>query len=147
MGGVNSLKKYFLVVGAFLILLTIIACQTELEERMVLLDEKISRINISTSTGIGNMNEEVILTIKDKKSIKMIEKAITTAVKELRKVENLQPDYDIMVEYEGAFPTHGIHLWLGNENKESIFAYITFNSYYVTSPKMTNELRKIILSE
>ena len=117
---------------------------------MVLLDEKISEINISESNGIGDMNEDIILSIKDKKSIDIFKKAITTAAKQSGKVDITVPDYDVMVEYEadeGKLPTHGIHLWLGDENEQSTFMYVTNDSVYLTSPKMTKELRRLILSE
>ncbi len=76
--------------------------------------------------------------------------ASTTAVKQPGKVDITKPEYDVMVEYkadEGELPTHGIHLWLGKENEKSTFMYITDDSVYLTSPQMTKELRKLILSE
>ena len=59
------------------------------------------------------------------------------------------PEYDVMVEYtsaEGQFPTHGIHLWLGKENEKSMFMYIGDDEVYLTTPKMTEKLRTLILS-
>lgn len=114
---------------------------------MVLLDEGISEINISESNGTGEMNEDIILSIKDKKSIAIFEKSITTAVKQPGKVDISIPDYDVMVEYEAELPAHGIHLWLGDENEQSMFMYITDGSVYLTSPKITKELRRLILPE
>jgi hypothetical protein len=53
-----------------------------------------------------------------------------------------------MVEYEEGFPTHAIHLWLGEENEESILMYMVGEGEtYLTSSKTTNDLREIILSE
>lgn len=117
---------------------------------MVLLDEKISEIKISESNGTGEMNEEIILSIKEEESLDVFEKAITTSVKQPGEVKISEPDYDVMVEYEaeeGGLPTHGIHLWLGKENEKSTFMYITDDSIYLTSPQMTKELRRLILSE
>lgn len=130
--------------------ITMVACQTQQGETMVLLDEKLSEINISESNGTGEMNEEIILSIKDEKSIDVFEKAITTAVKQPGEVKIPEPDYGVMVEYEaeeGGLPTHGIHLWLGKENEKSTFMYITDDSIYLTSPQMTQELRRLISTE
>lgn len=116
---------------------------------MVLLDEEISEIQISKSNGTGEMNEDTILSIKDKESLDIFEKAITTAVKQSGKVDYAKPNYDVMVEYEsdgGGLPTHGIHLWLGKENEKSALMYITDDSIYLTSPQMTKKLRELILS-
>ncbi|MDA7026681.1 hypothetical protein PJ311_08680 [Bacillus sp. CLL-7-23] len=88
----------------------------------------------------------MILSIRDKESLDVFEKAITTAVKQSGKVA----DYDVVVEYEsdeGGLPPHGIHLWLGKENEKSTFMYMTDDSIYLTSPQMTKELRRLILSE
>ncbi|MBW8351065.1 hypothetical protein K0H71_16690 [Bacillus sp. IITD106] len=122
-------------------------CSTE---TMVLLDEEISEVNISKSKGFGEMNEEIILTFNDKKSLETFEKAITTAVKQSGKVDVSDPEYDIMVEYtpeKGALPTHALHLSLGKVNEKSIFMYMMDEAAYYTSPEMTNKLRKLILSD
>ncbi|MFJ7976645.1 hypothetical protein ACIQZI_13225 [Peribacillus sp. NPDC096379] len=125
-------------------------CQSPQAETMVLLDEKISEVKISKSKGFGGMNEEFILTFKDKESLDIFEKAITTAIKQLGKVDIAEPEYDVMVEYmaeEGELPTHGIHLWLGKENEKSTFMYIADDSVYLTSPQITKKLRMLIFSE
>jgi len=116
-------------------------------ETMALLDEKISQINISESNGAGEMNDEILLSINDKESLDVFEKVITTAIKQSSKVDKSKPDYDVMVEYEAGLPTHGIHLWLGKENEKSSFMYVTNDSIYLTSPQMTKELRRLLLSE
>ena len=130
--------------------IALIGCQLQQAETMVLLDERISEVKISKSKGFGGMNEDFILSFKDKKSLDIFEKAITTAVKQPGKVDISKPDYDVMVEYkadEGELPTHGIHLWLGKGNEKSTFMYITDDSIYLTSPQMTKKLRELILSE
>lgn len=53
-----------------------------------------------------------------------------------------------MVEYEGGFPTHAIHLWLGEENEKSTLMYMVGEGEtYITSSKTTNQIRKLILSD
>lgn len=144
------LKTVYSIFAIFSFAMALIGCQVQQAETMVLLDEKISEINISNSMGSGEMNEEIILSIKDMKSIDVFKKAITTAVKQPGKVDISKPDYDVMVEYgaeEGGLPTHGIHLWLGKENEKSSFMYITDDSIYLTSPQMTKKLRELILSD
>ncbi|USK86198.1 hypothetical protein [Peribacillus asahii] len=142
----KTIFSIFLVV-CFLILT---GCQSQQAETMVLLDEKISEVKISKSKGFGGMNEDFVLSFKDKKSIDIFKKAITTAVKQPGKVDITEPNYDVMVEYKSdgeGLPTHGIHLWLGKENEKSTFMYITNDTIYLTSPQMTKELRELILSE
>ncbi|MBY0098318.1 hypothetical protein H0185_16080 [Mesobacillus maritimus] len=125
-----------------------VGCQNNSENTMVLLDEKVSEINVSPSNGVGDMNLDISLSFKDKKSIKMFEQAIKTATKQKSDVYNLKPDYDVMVEYEGGLPTHAIHLWLGEEGEKSTLMYMVGEGEtYVTSSKMTSKLRKLILSE
>lgn len=135
-----------LILGLFLFA----GCGSQQAETMVLLDEKISEVKISKSKGFGEMNEDIFLSIKDKESLKIMEKAITTAIKQSGKVDITNPDYDVMVEYEskeGELPTHGLHLWLGEENEKSTFMYVTDDSIYLTSSKMTEKLRELLLSE
>lgn len=141
------MKAIFSILSIILAVITMTACQTEQAETMVLLDEKVSEVKISKSNGFGEMNEDIILSFKDKKSLDIFEKAITTAIKQPGKADISEPEYDVMVEYEGELPTHGIHLWLGKKDEKSTFMYITDDSVYLTSPQMTNKLRKLILSE
>ncbi|MEH7014603.1 hypothetical protein V7087_27975 [Neobacillus niacini] len=126
----------------------IAGCQSNQENTMVLLDEKVKEINISKSTGVGDMNQDIFLSINDRQSIKVFEKAIKTASKQKSDVNKAKPDYDVMVEYEGGFPTHAIHLWLGEENEKSILMYMVGEGEtYLTSSKTTNQIRKLILSD
>lgn len=118
-------------------------------ETMVLLDEEIAAVKISESEGHGDMNQEVKTSFTDNESIKIFETAILTAVEQKSDVDMLTPDYDVMVEYEtskGSLPTHGIHLWLGEEDGKSTFTYITDETTYLTTSKVTNELRELLLS-
>jgi len=126
----------------------LVGCQNNSENTMVLLDEKVSEINVSPSNGVGDMNLDISLSLKDKKSVKVFEQAIKTATKQRSDVVNAKPDYDVMVEYEGGLPTHAIHLWLGEEGEKSTLMYMVGEGEtYVTSSKMTSKLRKLILSE
>ena len=136
----------------FLLLLAgfsfIIGCQNNQENTMVLLDEKIKEINLSKSDGIGDMNQDLIFSFNDEQSIKLFEKVIKTAVKQQSDINGTKPDYDVMVEYDGGFPIHAIHLWLGEENEKSILTYMVGEGEtYLTSSKTTNQLRKLMLSE
>ncbi|WP_077624290.1 hypothetical protein [Sediminibacillus massiliensis] len=115
---------------------------------MVLLDEKIKEINISISNGAGEMNEEIIYSFQDEQSIKTVEQAIKTSVKEHQsKINKHLPEYDVMVEYDGGFPAHAIHLWLGEEGERSTLMYMVGEGEtYLTSTATTNQLRQLILS-
>ncbi|MCC3649382.1 hypothetical protein JGK52_22310 [Cytobacillus oceanisediminis] len=116
-------------------------------ETMVLLDEEIREIKVSKSEGLGGINEKIFISFKDRKSIAVFEKAIKTAVKQSGKTDINKPEYDIAVEYKGDLPSHGIHLWLGEDNAKSAFMYITNEDIYQTSPQMTKKLRSLIHSD
>lgn len=125
----------------------IVGCQNSEENTMVLLDEKVKEINVSKSNGIGDMNQDVILSFDDKESITVFEKAIRTAVKQPSSINATTPDYDVTVEYDGGFPIHAIHLWLGEEDEKSTLMYMVGEGEtYLTSSKATNQLRELILS-
>lgn len=124
-------------------------CQSETQtsETMVLLDENISSVEISESNGFGDMNEDIIQSFTDAKSIKVFQNAILTAQKQIGKVDVSEPEYDVMVQYisaEGQLPTHGIHFWLGKENENSMFMYLGDDEVYLTSAKNTQKLRTLI---
>jgi|SRR3954467_15920206 hypothetical protein len=126
----------------------IVGCQNTQENTMVLLDEKIKEINVSKSGGIGDMNQDIFFSFNDEQSIKLFEKAIKTAVKQQSDINGTKPDYDVMVEYDGGFPIHAIHLWVGEENEKSILMYMVGEGEtYLTSAKTTNQLRELMLSE
>ena len=138
------LYSLLLLAGLFFI----VGCQNSEENTMVLLDEKVKEINVSKSNGVGDMNQDIILSFDDKESIKVFEKAIRTAVKQQSNINETKPDYDVMVEYDGGFPTHAIHLWLGEEGEKSILMYMVGEGEtYLTSSKATDQLRKLILSK
>ena len=135
------LYSLFLLAGLSLI----VGCQNSDGTTMVLLDEKVKEINVSKSNGVGDMNQDIILSFDDKESIKVFEKAIRTAVKQQSNINESKPDYDVMVEYVGGFPTHAIHLWLGDEGEKSILMYMVGGETYLTSSKATDQLRELIL--
>ncbi|WP_456276763.1 hypothetical protein [Bacillus sp. AK128] len=130
-----------LVLSAF-----IVGCENQQQEnRMVLLEEKVARVNLSYSNGVGGMNEDIILTFEDRTSIKAFENAILTAVKQGSSIDERQPDFDIMVEYGEGLPAHAIHLWLGEEDEISAFMYMVGErETYITTSKTTNHLRELI---
>jgi hypothetical protein len=132
-----------------LILLAILSAGCQAPETMVLLDEKISEVNVSKSNGFGGMNEEILYSFQDKESLTKFENAIISAVRQPGKADISDPEYDVMVEYqpEGEFPAHGIHLWLGGENERSTFMYIGDDAVYLTSPAHTEKLRELIVEE
>ena len=126
----------------------IVGCQNNQENTMVLLDEKVKEIKVSKSSGVGDMNQDILLSFNDNHSIKVIEKAIRTAVKQQSDINEIKPDYDVMVEYDDGFPTHAIHLWLGEEDEKSTLMYMVGEGEtYLTSLRTTNQLRELILSE
>ena len=142
----RNIYSTIILLGVFLVL---VGCQPQVET-MVLLNEEISEINLSLSNGTGEMNDEIIFTVKDKKDVDIFKNAILTATKQNNYGKLEIPHYDVMVEYksdEGKLPTHAIHLWLGEENENSIFTYMLSDDVYFTSPKVTGELRGILLAE
>lgn len=135
------------IASLFVLMLMVLLGGCQEEGRMVLLDEKIDKIEVARSKGAGEVNvDEILLTFTDRKSVRNLEEAITSAVKKDANVPARTPDFDILVHYEKDLPTHAIHLWLGEENEESILTYMVGGGEaYVTSKKMTNELRKLLL--
>lgn len=132
----------------FVALSLLVGCQNLDDNRMVLLDEKVQEINVSKSNGMGDMNQDLLLSINDRQSIKVFENAIRTAVKQSTDVSGTAPDFDVMVEYGEGFPVHAIHLWLGEAGEESTLMYLVGEGEtYVTSAKATNQLREILLPQ
>lgn len=116
---------------------------------MVLLDgEEVDRINVSPSNGVGDINPEIMLSFSDKESIQVFEKAITSALGTGKEI-NGDPDFDIEVVYQEELPTHPIHLWLGAKDEESMMTYMvdSENTTYLTTSKLTNQLRSILDTE
>lgn len=115
---------------------------------MVLLHEKIEKVEVSESIGAGEVNDDILMTFSDRNSIRIFERAITSAVKKDAGVGESIPDFDILVGYEKGLPTHAIHIWLGEENEKSVLMYMVGEGQtYVISGKRTNELRELLLSD
>ncbi|MFV8829020.1 hypothetical protein [Alkalihalobacterium sp. APHAB7] len=124
-------------------------CQSPQVETMDLLDEKIGTIEITETIETGVINEDVLATLEDEKSIMIIEKAIRSAVQKTSNVdvEETLPNFNLIVNYKEGYPSHPIHIWLGEEDEESTFTYIFGDmETYMTSPEQTNKLRQILLS-
>ncbi|WP_068677298.1 hypothetical protein [Oceanobacillus sp. Castelsardo] len=139
------MKGIFSIIICFL---SLMGCSSQHGETMVLLDEKVAEVKISESKGIGDMNENILYSFVDEKALDIFQTAIRTAVKQPEEKVASEPEYDVMVEYDassGGFPTHGLHLWLGEEDEVSTFVYIADDVVYHTSPKMTNKLRTLLI--
>ena len=138
------LYSLFLLAGLSLI----VGCQNSQENTMVLLDEKVKEVNVAKSSGVGDMNQDIILSLDNKQSIKVFEMAIRNAVIHQSNINETTPDYDVMVKYDGGLPTHAIHLWLGEEGEKSILMYMVGEGEtYLTTSKATDQLRELILLE
>ncbi|MCT2534484.1 hypothetical protein NC661_15565 [Aquibacillus koreensis] len=136
--------KWIFTIG---VLMVLTACQTEVET-MVLLDEKIGKVEVSESNGVGDVNTDILEVFKDDKSIQTFQDAIETAVMKQIDVEGEDPDYDLMVLYEEGYPSHPIHLWLGEEGEPSTLSYVVGEGEtYLTTEKATQALREMLLSE
>ncbi len=114
-------------------------------ETMVLLDEKIENIEVAASNGVGDISEYVIMTIDDRAAITITEQAIRQAI--MKKVDTTRdPDFDLIVSYGDDFPLHPIHLWVGDENEESILMYaVGEGETYTTTVADTKQLRELLL--
>ncbi|MDE5415072.1 hypothetical protein [Alkalihalobacterium chitinilyticum] len=124
-------------------------CQSTQVDTMDLLDEKIRTIEISKTIETGVINDNVIATLEDQKSIKILEKTIRSAVQKNSNVnvKETLPDFNLIVNYKEGYPSHPIHVWLGEEGKESTLTYIFGEmDTYMTLPEQTNALRQLLLS-
>ncbi|MBM7602339.1 hypothetical protein JOC75_000309 [Metabacillus crassostreae] len=141
------MKKISLLFCTMLALIIVTGCSSDQGETMVLLDEEISKIILSKSLGTGEINMDQLKSFEDEKSVKVFEKAIKTATK-LNVSDTLRkPDYDIQVKYKEGYPTHAIHLWLGEEGESSTLMYmVEEDGPYLSSIEMTSKLRRLILT-
>lgn len=139
-----------LFMSSIIIIVLLTGCQSVQGDTMVLLDEKVKVVHISESKGLGKMNTEILQSFTDEKTLNVFEKAITNAQKQSEKMDVSKPEYDVMVEYEssnGESPTHGFHLWLGDENEKSTLMYIEDDEVYLTTPTITKKLRALLINE
>lgn len=148
---VRDLLKSIFSLIAVLLSAFLVGCQLNQIETMALLDEKIVEVNLSKSDGFDEMNLDILHTFSDEKSIKQFERAISTAQKQMGKVDVPQPEYDVMITYasenDRQLPTHAIHLWLGKENEKAQFMYLGDDEVYVTTKQITKKLRMLIVSD
>lgn len=124
-------------------------CQSIQVDTMDLLDEKIGTIEISETIETGVINDDVLATLEDQKSIQIVEKTIRSAVQKNSNVnvKETLPDFNLIVNYKEGYPSHPIHIWLGEEGQKSTLTYIFGEpETYMISPEQTNKLRQILLS-
>ncbi|SDO68899.1 hypothetical protein [Halobacillus aidingensis] len=138
------MKKLLLLFHLAFCSITLIACQSHMEESTLL--DSVSDISISKSNGYGGLNENYSVSINQSKDISTFNGILKNAKRVNRKVDvnNEKPDYDILVRYENG-ETHGLHLVLGNEGEESIVMHIGHekNGFNVSSED-TKVLKSII---
>ncbi|MDX5475970.1 MAG: hypothetical protein LPK00_10600 [Bacillaceae bacterium] len=132
----------------FIISLLLTACNVNSVETMVLLDEKITKVEVSKSNGVGDINLEIVKTFEDQPTIRILENAIKNAVMKDVPLPKSTPDYDLIINYGDNLPAHAIHLWLGNDNEQSVMMYmVEGGDTYVTSMKITKAFRDLLLNE
>lgn len=118
-------------------------------EQMTLLDEKIVEIGVGESKGFDQINDDISMSFTNQEELDTFITAITTAYKD-GKIDIEEPMYNLFINYddsEGNLPTHLIHLWLGEKGERSKLIFIDDDEMYVTSEKMTEKLRNLILGE
>ncbi|MEN1936013.1 hypothetical protein AAIE21_10400 [Paenibacillus sp. 102] len=107
--------------------------------------QDISKLSISTSKGLGGLNEDYFINIEDEEKLKRIHNLLNDVKKQKRSDE--KPQYDLLITYQNG-DTHGIHLYLGGAGEKSVIMYIGHEeTAYYTSEEMTKQLRKIIIKK
>ncbi|MFC0525453.1 hypothetical protein ACFFGV_17860 [Pontibacillus salicampi] len=138
------MKKWLLVFNLAFFSITLISCQSRMEE-MKLLDG-VSDISISKSNGFGALNENYFVSIDQSEDISTFSGILKNAKGINREVDvyNEKPDYDILVRYENG-EDRGLHLVLGNEGEESIVMFIgNEKKGFTVSSEDTRMLKSII---
>ncbi|WP_096155537.1 MULTISPECIES: hypothetical protein [Bacillus] len=137
------MKKLLFIIS----LIYLSACNVNQVDTMVLLNEKVTKVEVSRSNGIGDVNLDILTTYEDKPTIRIFENAIKSAVQKEVTIPKSTPDYDLIIDYGDNFPRHAIHLWLGNDKEQSIMMYmVEGGDTYVTSMKITKALRDLLLN-
>ncbi|MGM8363913.1 hypothetical protein ACLIBG_00395 [Virgibacillus sp. W0181] len=133
----------FFAVSLFLTHIVLSSCQSS-EEEMTILDT-ITQISISKSEGYGSINDNFFISLDKQEGVSGFEEVMKRATRKRIGVNNVKPDYDILVQYEDG-GTHLLHLILGDEGEESVLMYVGHEKklYYVSS-QATNKLREIIM--
>lgn len=119
-----------------------VGCHSIKEEMSIL--DTITQISISNSKGYGGLNENYFVSLDNSEVVLSFEEILKDAKNVKGSYNRLNPDYDILVQYKNG-DTHGLHLFLGNEDEESEFMYIGHeDTIYKVNPEGTRKLRQII---
>lgn len=137
-----------LSLGCLVMVVLLCACQQIEGETLALLDEPIAEIRVTESRGIqitGEEETETLYIFSDSEDIAVLEKALTTAVLQEEFVPPTDPDFNVYVHYEEELPVHALHLWLGNDEEQSLLMYMIdeSQSMYVVSSEMSQQLRAL----
>ncbi|SFL54079.1 hypothetical protein SAMN04487943_102133 [Gracilibacillus orientalis] len=136
------MRNIFLLLLLFFSALTLIGCQSQSKEMMLL--DNVSSISISESKGYGGLNENYFASFNQDEIIAEFEEIFKNTEVTNQDATYETPTYDILVRYEND-ATHGLHLILGDEGEESLFIYVgNENNIYSVSSEATNKLRKMI---
>lgn len=117
------MKRFILIIPFVCILFTLLGCQSETKEMVVL--DKITKISVSSSEGFGGLNENYIFSSQENKITSTLEGVIERSTLVNKEISQVTPDYDILVEYENQ-DTQGLHLMLGSSDQESYLTYIGY---------------------
>ncbi|WP_273851837.1 hypothetical protein [Guptibacillus spartinae] len=117
------MKRFTLIISFVCILFTLLGCQSENKEMVVL--DQITKISVSNSDGFGGLNENYIFSSQENKLTSSFEEIIERTTLVNKELSQVTPDYDILVEYENQ-DTQGLHLILGSSDQESYLTYIGY---------------------
>lgn len=141
-------KRIALRLGYFVMIAVLCACQPLEGETLALLDEPIAEIRVTESQGmqiIGEEDSKTLFTFTAPKDIAVFEKVLTTAVLHEEFIPPGEPEFHLYVHYEKDLPVHAFHLWLGNDNEQSLLMYMIdeTENIYVVSDEMSKQLRAL----
>ncbi len=142
-------KRFALKLAAFGLIVLLSACQSIESETLALLDEEIAEIRLTESKGmqiIGEEDAETLFAFTDPKDIAVLKKVLTTAVLHEQFIPPGDPEFHLYVHYEEDLPVHAFHLWLGNDEEQSLIMYMIDETekIYVVSDEMSKQLRSFI---
>ncbi|WP_062514459.1 hypothetical protein [Halobacillus sp. KGW1] len=126
------------VIGVFLVVLTLTACQSE-DKQMELLGD-VSLIEVSESRGYGGLNENHFTVLDQKETVSRFEEITeeTVAVKQDIDVNGTKPDYDLLVRYENG-ETNGLQWKMDGESSRLTYAGHESEAYELNAEE-TNQL-------
>lgn len=124
-------------------------CQLIESETLVFLDESIVEIRVTVFKGMQIISEEdaeTLFTFTDPKVIAVIEKVFTTAVLHEQIILPSEPEFHFYVHYEQELPVHAFHLWLGNDEEQSLIMYMCdeMEKIYFVHDEMAKRFRLFI---